>query len=583
MDQGAGLIDIRTLILSIVLMEVFISMIMMLYWRRRGGYSGFDIWALALIVFAGAHTSIILRGIIPDVISIFSTNLLSIIGFLLLYDASSRFCVHKPIHRAWYLCIPLILIGVIIGFFIIDSIAIRTIFTAAIASILSFQIARMFYLDTTDRQDIFSKILIVSFIILAFIFILRIVDYSTNMQDRELLQSSLSTDFLFLFSVFAAIGSTLLFIIINFDRLSQERDHQTAQIQKLADKYDLAIKTAGAGVWEMNLDTKKLYLDEQVFRMLGKEKSGAMDKAPSLQDIIHPEDLPRLIRTIEGVSSEGQEVREEYRVLKQDGEIRYHISTAKSYKSDEGQGLRLIGMSIDITQLRQTQNALKRAMNKLSILSSITRHDILNSVTVITMTIYLFMDTILDPAVQKRLQVINESAEKITHLINFTASYENLGLYEPEWTDLVAILKRESIQQMLEGFVVVIPERGVEIFVDQMVEKVLYNLIDNSIRHGGEVTRISLEYQTDGKDLLIIYSDDGNGVAPEDKERLFEQGFGKNTGLGLFLSREILALTDISISEEGRPGEGARFVMRVKQGAYRNKGEEGGVVGDSDR
>lgn len=53
--------------------------------------------------------------------------------------------------------------------------------------------------------------------------------------------------------------------------------------------------------------------------------------------------------------------------------------------------------------------------------------------------------------------------------------------------------------------------------------------------------------------------------------------------LGLFLSRMNLALTDSSISEEGRPGEGARFVLRVKQGAYQRKGQEGGTVGDSDR
>jgi signal transduction histidine kinase len=49
-------------------------------------------------------------------------------------------------------------------------------------------------------------------------------------------------------------------------------------------------------------------------------------------------------------------------------------------------------------------------------------------------------------------------------------------------------------------------------------------------------------------------------------ERIFEQGFGKNTGLGLFLSREILAITGITITENGVPGKGARFEITVPRG-----------------
>jgi signal transduction histidine kinase len=55
-------------------------------------------------------------------------------------------------------------------------------------------------------------------------------------------------------------------------------------------------------------------------------------------------------------------------------------------------------------------------------------------------------------------------------------------------------------------------------------------------------------------------------------ERIFERGYGKNTGLGLFLSREILAITGITITENGVPGKGARFEITVPKGAYRFTG-----------
>jgi len=50
---------------------------------------------------------------------------------------------------------------------------------------------------------------------------------------------------------------------------------------------------------------------------------------------------------------------------------------------------------------------------------------------------------------------------------------------------------------------------------------------------------------------------------------IFEQGFGKHTGLGLFLSREILAITGSTIIENGTPGKGARFEITVPKGMYR--------------
>ena len=53
---------------------------------------------------------------------------------------------------------------------------------------------------------------------------------------------------------------------------------------------------------------------------------------------------------------------------------------------------------------------------------------------------------------------------------------------------------------------------------------------------------------------------------------MFECGFMKNTGFGLFLTREILTITGITIIENGEPGKGARFEITVPKGAWRMKG-----------
>jgi len=102
-----------------------------------------------------------------------------------------------------------------------------------------------------------------------------------------------------------------------------------------------------------------------------------------------------------------------------------------------------------------------------------------------------------------------------------------------------------------------------------MLEKVFFNLFDNSLRHGQTVSRIGTSSVESEKGLTILFDDDGIGIADEEKERIFERGYGKNTGLGLFLSREILAITGIRISETGVPGKGARFELSVPKGVYR--------------
>lgn len=108
-----------------------------------------------------------------------------------------------------------------------------------------------------------------------------------------------------------------------------------------------------------------------------------------------------------------------------------------------------------------------------------------------------------------------------------------------------------------------------EILADPLIERAFYNLIDNSIRHGGQVSEIRLLAETADPDLLLVYADNGVGVIPAEKEKIFLKGFGKHTGLGMFLIKEILSITGIAIRENGIPGQGVRFEIRVPSGMFR--------------
>jgi signal transduction histidine kinase len=89
------------------------------------------------------------------------------------------------------------------------------------------------------------------------------------------------------------------------------------------------------------------------------------------------------------------------------------------------------------------------------------------------------------------------------------------------------------------------------------------------MRHGRTVTEIRVTAVPDGNGARIVWEDNGVGVPAEYKERIFERGFGSHTGLGLFLVKEVLSITEIAIRENGTPGEGARFEITVPEGNAR--------------
>jgi signal transduction histidine kinase len=93
--------------------------------------------------------------------------------------------------------------------------------------------------------------------------------------------------------------------------------------------------------------------------------------------------------------------------------------------------------------------------------------------------------------------------------------------------------------------------------------------------HGERVTRITIRCEPTVDGLLITVEDNGIGIPLDAKQNIFRKGFGKNTGFGLFLAREILAITGITIHETGTHGKGARFEITVPRGGFRVKGNAG--------
>jgi len=227
---------------------------------------------------------------------------------------------------------------------------------------------------------------------------------------------------------------------------------------------------------------------------------------------------------------------------------------------------------VDITDNKLSQEALTQANKKLNLLNNVTRHDILNQLTALLGFLELSKQDTTDPHLVNFLLKEEHAANAIRSQILFTRDYQNIGVHSPQWHNVAETVSLALASIDIHSVLINVTIPPVEIYADPLLEKVFYNLIDNSIRHGEHVTEIIIrsEEYTDSLDLIV--EDDGIGIPHEEKEHIFRREYFKHTGFGLFLTREILAITNLTVRETGIPGKGARFIIHVPREAYRSIG-----------
>jgi K+-sensing histidine kinase KdpD len=161
------------------------------------------------------------------------------------------------------------------------------------------------------------------------------------------------------------------------------------------------------------------------------------------------------------------------------------------------------------------------------------------------------------------------AANAIQNLITFTRDYQNIGIQPPAWYNLSGLIKTAAASVRTGSIVLSVDTDRVEIYADHLLERVFFHLIDNAVRYGRKIKNLRFFCEESFEELLVICEDDGIGIPPDAKEKIFNRQFFQNTGLDMYLSRQILSITDISIRETGIYGTGARFEIRVPKGAYR--------------
>lgn len=252
--------------------------------------------------------------------------------------------------------------------------------------------------------------------------------------------------------------------------------------------------------------------------------------------------------------------------MRKDGQIFPVEITGRFF---EWKGRKVLVASLrDISERVRDQEALRKATEKVNLFNYLTRTTLNNQIFILRGYLEFASDLVQDTKAQSYLQKSGAAVRSLERMVVFMKNYQDLGLKPAIWQNVEEVFIYAISHISMSGITRHVNLDGISIYADPFLEKVFQHLVENSTVHG-QVNQVSLRYEVEGADLLLIYEDDGVGIHPDNKEQIFSSNFEGKAGIGLILVREILSITGITIVEDGEYGKGAKFVMRVPHSGFR--------------
>jgi PAS domain S-box-containing protein len=374
----------------------------------------------------------------------------------------------------------------------------------------------------------------------------------------------------------------ILFFALRATNLEQEKAREALWLQQDAEErlrksetqYRSFVESIEDSIFTVDCECR--YLQMNARHLFRRGLSLDMYAGKRYGDFHLPEETVLFTELVARVISSKKQVQDEYR---QNG--RYYLRKLNPVIDPVMQSVIAVTViSSDITVRKTAENNLETINRKLNLMNDITRHDMINHLTVLYSYLTLVGEEAGDTVTRKYLMNSEKVIDTIHAQLLFARDYQKIGVEAPLWQNISEKIRKANLP--LKISLVAIDDRcsDIEVFADPLFEKVLYNLMDNAVRYAGPEPEIRFFLSDEPGRLVLVCQDNGLGVPPMNKEKIFLRGFGKNTGLGLFLIREILAMTGISIRECGVEGEGGRFEIAIPAGAYRvtNKKQTGVLV-----
>jgi len=317
-------------------------------------------------------------------------------------------------------------------------------------------------------------------------------------------------------------------------------------------------------VFWIGQDGRIRYANDVAATDLLYEKSGLIESF--FGDFVRGYSHEEWDRLWQELKSGGQVTRETYLVKKDGARVPAEIwLTYFEYRGKEF----VYCSSRNLSERIRMDQALKEANKKLNVYSSIARHDIQNKITVLLAYLGRTKKAVTDPRLLDYLSHQEQAAKAIRSEINLTRDFKDMGIYPPEWQDVSTLITGVATRYAEIPLRISIDLPPVEIYADSQLDHVLDRLLERSLENEDRPHEIRVSHRVGDGGLSIIFENDGPGYRPEEKESIFDLKSDGSGSRELFIAREILSLTGITLAENGEFGKGARFEVKVPETYYR--------------
>jgi PAS domain S-box-containing protein len=348
-----------------------------------------------------------------------------------------------------------------------------------------------------------------------------------------------------------------------------------------------AQQIAAIGSFERNLITKKTEWSDEIYRILGLEKSKVAPNYQAVLDLVHPEDRERFIAA-RTASEQGLATGTlEFRIIRPDGAVRTIRRDNGVVLDEEKRPIRFYGSYQDITDRRAAETRereLERQLlhsQKLEALGTLAggiAHDLNNTLTPI-MALSKIAARRLEPGnpVRTSLETIFEASQRAGDLVKRVVGFSRGEESEKRETDVAA-----TVNEALKLLRATVPSSiTLEARIDDVpliqadasqIHQILTNLVTNASQaiddKIGKIT-VTLELRDNAaqqSEICLSVGDTGIGMDEATRQRIFEPFFttkavGQGTGLGLSIVHGIVLGHGGRIEVESGPGKGTRFEL----------------------
>ncbi|WNG21204.1 ATP-binding protein [Cystobacter fuscus] len=386
--------------------------------------------------------------------------------------------------------------------------------------------------------------------------------------------------------------------LLELRRMNHEQRRLIAELRASQERIDILQRTTHDAIWDWDLKANQLTWNPRVAEMLGDELEHARSDASWWFDRFHPGDRARVKESLKQALAQGASIwTDEYRFRLANGTWSRMFSRCAILRDTEGHPLRLIGMSLDISEREalRARVALAERMSSVGTLAAGVAHEINNPLAYVMANVsYALTEVRERPAgeldvdeLTQALGEAHEGGERIRRIVRDLMAFSHPADDRMEWLELhrtidsaVSLAWNELRHRVrvVREYQPVPPVYANEARLRQVFLNLLMNAA-HAIPEGAadqHEIRITTRVDAEGR-VLIEVSDTGHGIPESIRSRIFEPFFttqpvGEGMGLGLSISHTLITHMGGELQFESEVGKGTVFRVVLPPPARREPG-----------